>query len=385
LIPASFRAFFDGLEAAQAPEAEHRPRPARSRRAISPNSEGAFLMRRFLVLALCALGVACQPQHGNPKKSGAPVARGAGFTITTDEFKARLDEQSPFIRARYSTLDRKKEFLDNLIRQEVLAVEAERQGLDKDPDVRATLRKIMVQKLVQKKFTQDAAAPVDVPEADLQKYYDEHRAEYVRPRKVRVHAVVFNAPAASAERAKKLALAKKALQKAKTEEKKNPLAFAQIVAEYSEDAATKSSAGDLQFRSHDELEQSHSKAVADAAFALKPGETSGVVQSPTALYLLRFTGEQPEVNRSFDQVRTQIANKLSREKKTREFDEWLKGLREKARITVDEKALETVEVAAPPPPALGAPGPGGPMQMHMGPPPAGPAPVAPMSPGAPAR
>jgi len=345
-------------------------------------------MRRFLILALCALGVACQPQHGNPKKTGAPVARGAGFTITTDEFKARLDEQSPFIRARYSTLDRKKEFLDNLIRQEVLAVEAEKQGLDKDPDVRATLRKIMVQKLVQKKFAQDAAAPAEVPEADLQKYYDEHRAEYVRPRKVRVHAVVFAAPAAAAERAKKLALAKKALQKVKTEEKKNPLAFAQIVAEYSEDAATKSAAGDLQFKSHDELEQSYSKTVADAAFALKPGETSGVVQSPTALYLLRFTGEQPEVNRSFDQVRTQIASKLSREKKTKEFDEWLKGLREKARVTVDDKALETVEVAAPPPPAVGASGPGGPMQMqmHMGPPPTGPAPVAPMPPGsAPAR
>jgi len=162
-------------------------------------------MRRFPVLAFCALGIACQPPHGT-KKSGAPVARGAGFTITTDEFKARLDEQSPFIRARYSTLDRKKEFLDNLIRQEVLAVEAERQGLDKDPDVRATLRKIMVQKLVQKKFALDQAAPPDVPEADLQKYYDDHRGEYVRPRKVRVNAVVFNAPAASAERTKKLTI-----------------------------------------------------------------------------------------------------------------------------------------------------------------------------------
>src|SRR6266496_694185 len=115
-------------------------------------------MRRILVLGLCALAVACQPQKGN-KKSGPPVARGSGFTITADEFKARIDEQSPFIRARYSTLDRKKEFLDNLVRQEVLAVEAERQGLDKDPEVRATLRKIMVQKLVQRKFQQDASAP----------------------------------------------------------------------------------------------------------------------------------------------------------------------------------------------------------------------------------
>jgi peptidyl-prolyl cis-trans isomerase C len=316
-------------------------------------------MRRLLVLGLCALATACQPQSGSPKKSGTPVARGSGFTITSDEFKARIDEQSPFIRARYSTLERKKEFLDNLIRQELLAVEAERQGLDKDPEVRATLRKIMVQKLVQKRFQQEPGAAPDVPEADLQKYYDDHRAEYVRPRKVRVHAVVLNAASGTPERAKKLALAKKALQKVRAEEKKNPLAFAQVVAEYSEDAASKAAAGDLQFRSFEELESGYAKQVATAAFALKPGETSGVIESPTGIYLLKFIGEQPEVNRTFEQVKTQIASKLGRERKTKEFDEWLKSLKEKAQISVDEKALEAVEVAAVPAPPGGGAG-------HMG-------------------
>jgi peptidyl-prolyl cis-trans isomerase C len=340
-------------------------------------------MRRFLVLSLCAVAVACSPQQGSQKKSGVPVARGSGFTITTDEFKARIDEQSPFIRARYSTLERKREFLDNLIRQEVLAVEAERLGLDKDPDVRATVRKIMVQKLVQKKFAADPTQAPDVPEADLQKYYEDHRAEYVRPRKVRVHAVVFNAPAGSADRAKKAALAKKALQKVRAEEKKNPLVFAQVVAEYSEDAASKASAGDLQFRAREELEQSYSKELAAAAFSLKPGETSGVVEAANALYLLKYTGEQPEVNRAFDQVKTQIANKLSRERKTKEFDEWLKGLKEAAKITVDDKALEAVEVATAPGGGMG--GMMGPMGggMPMGGPHGAPGAPAPMAPAAP--
>jgi peptidyl-prolyl cis-trans isomerase C len=328
-------------------------------------------MRRFLVLGLCALAVACQPSKGNQKKSGTPVARGSGFTITTDEFKARIDEQSPFIRARYTSLERKKEFLDNLVRQEVLAVEAERQGLDKDPDVRATIRKIMVQKLVQKRFQVEQGSSMDVPEADLQKYYEEHKAEYVRPRRVRVHAVVFDAAAGSPERAKKAALAKKALQKIRAEEKKNPLVFAQAVAEYSDDQASKAVAGDLQFRSQEELAQAYTKQLADAAFALKPGETSGVIEAPNALYLLKFTGEQPEVNRTFDQVKTQIASKLSREKKTKEFDEWLKGLKDKAGVTIDEKALESVEVSTAPAPGpmgmgMGMPPPGGP--MHAAPP-----------------
>ena len=318
------------------------------------------MVRRILVIGLCAAALACSQQ--GPKKSGPVVAKGNGISITADEFKARLDEQSPFIRARYTTLDRKKEFLDSLIRFEVLAREAQKQGLDKDPDVQNTLKKIMVQKLVQKNF-QDQGNPTDVAEAELQSYYDGHKDEYVRAKRVRVAAVVFDAPQGSPDRAKKLALAQKALAKLKAEEKKNTLAFAQVVAEYSEDPATKGVAGDLQFKTEEELEKAYSKDVAAAAFKLKAGETTGVLQAPQGLYILKYTGEQPELNRTFDQVKPQIANKLHREKKTKEFDEWLKNLREQAKVAIDEKALEAVEVQASPPMAA----PGGAMPPGHGP------------------
>jgi peptidyl-prolyl cis-trans isomerase C len=302
-------------------------------------------MRRILVLGLCALAIACSGgSKKEPKKSGPAVATGDGITITADEFKARLDEQSPFIRARYASLERKKEFLDNLVRFEVLAREAEKQGLRNDPDVQMTMKKIMVQKLVQKNF-QETDGAKDIPEAELTKYYEEHRAEYFRPKRVRLSAIVLNAPEGSPERAKKAQVAKAALAKLKAEEKKNTLAFAQLVQQYSEDPVSKAAAGDLQFKSKDELEKAYSKAVADAAFALGSGETSGVVDGPQGFYILKLTGQQEEMNRDFEQVKAQIANKLARERKTKEFDEWLKGLKEAAKITVDEKALEAVPVS----------------------------------------
>jgi peptidyl-prolyl cis-trans isomerase C len=313
------------------------------------------MLRRFALIGLAAMAVsACKPAAGS-KKSGPAVAKGNGFTITADDFKARLDEQSPFIRARYTTIERKKEFLDNLVRFEVLAREAEKQGLAKDPDVQMTLKKIMVQKLVQKSF-QDTSGASQIPDAELQTYYDEHKADYFRPKKIRVAAVVFNAPAGTPERAKKLALAKKALAKLKLEEKKNTLAFAQVVNEFSEDQATKATSGDLNFKSQEELERAYSKELADAVFALKAGETSGVIETPQALFIAKATGQQEELNRSFEQVKTQIANKLYRERKTKEFDEWQKRLKEEAKVSIDEKALEAVEVAAGPAGAPGMPG-----------------------------
>jgi peptidyl-prolyl cis-trans isomerase C len=337
------------------------------------------MVRRIALVTVAAALAACG--NSGPKKTGTPVASGSGLTITTDEFKARLDEQSPFIRARYSTLERKKEFLDNLIRFEVLAKEAERQGLDKDPDVQLTLRKIMVQKLVQRSF-QDPGAAKELPEAELQKYYDEHKDEFNRPKKARVAAIVFNAPAGSPDRARKVAAARKALAKVKAEEKKNPAAFQLAVGEFTEDAASKGVSGDLGFKSAEELEKSFGKELAQAAFALKAGETSGVIEGAQGVYLIRVAGVQEELSRAFDTVKAQISQKLVRERRTKEFDDLVKKLREDAKVTIDEKALEAIAVAAAPAGAPGQPfGPGLPGQPgqpppHPAPPPAAAPPVS---------
>jgi peptidyl-prolyl cis-trans isomerase C len=332
------------------------------------------MIRRFLLVTAAVTLAACG--NSGPKKTGPAVASGKDITITADEFKARLDEQSPFIRARYTTLERKKEFLDNLIRFEVLAEEARRQKLDQDPEVQLTLRKIMVQKLVQRSF-QDPGAAKELPEAELQKYYDEHKDEFVRAKKARVAAIILNAPAGSPDRAKKVAVAQKALAKVKAEEKKNPMAFQQAVGEFTEDAASKGVSGDLGFKSAEELEKSFGKELATAAFTLKAGETSGVIQGAQGVYVIRVAGVQEELSRSFDQVKAQISQKLTREKRTKDFDELVKKLRDEAKVTVDDKALEAVVVAAAPTGPQGLPGmPGMPPGMPPAPPPAPPAPHA---------
>jgi len=327
------------------------------------------MRRLFLSLSLAALAAACSPKSG-PEKKGPFVAEGNGVSVSAEEFKARLDEQSPFIRSRYSTLERKKEFLDNLVRFEILAKEAERQGLDKDPDVQLTLRKVMVQKLVQKSFGDQEAAG-KLPDAETKEYYEKHKDEYVKPLRLRVYQILVKAPASGPERAKKQDAARKVLAQLRAEEKKNQLAFVAVAREKSEDEATKALGGDLNFRSRDDLEKLYGKAAADAAFALKDNESTGLVESPQGFHVFKVAGRQEAVDRPFEQVKAQISQKLYREKKTKEFDEFVKKLRETAAVKVSDAELEKVVVAGPPPgtPAMPAGGP-----LHGGTPPAMPPP-----------
>lgn len=301
------------------------------------------MLRRLAASGLVLVAVlACSKE---PKKSGPAVAKGKGVVVTADEFKSRIEEQSPFLRARYTSLDRKKEFLDTLIRFEVLAAEAERQGLDKDPSIQLEMRKKMVQLLVQKTFA-DGAGATPVPDEELKKYYDEHLSDFNRPRKVRAQLILLSAAPGTPERSQKAALAKKALAQVKAEEqKKSPDAFKAAVTAFSEDQATKGAGGDLGFKSQEELEKAYSKELAQAIFALQPGQTSAVIETPAALAVAKVTAEQAAFDRPFDAVKAQIQAKLTREKKTKEFDAWLKKLRDTANVQVDEKALEKVEIS----------------------------------------
>ena len=65
-------------------------------------------------------------------------------------------------------------------------------------------------------------------------------------------------------------------------------------------------------------------------------------------WIVRVTGRQEGITRTVDQVKPQIQSRLQREKRTKEFDEYVKKLREEAKVTVNEAELEKVVVSAAP-------------------------------------
>lgn len=136
-------------------------------------------MRTLTTAVLCALTLAgCGDWNSLPSTSVVVASGRGGLKVTAEEFTARLEEQPPFVRAGYSSLERKKELLETVVRFEVLAQEAERLGLDRDPEAVRAQHKVMVQKLVQARL--QATGPA-ITEAEISRYYQAHRAEYLEP------------------------------------------------------------------------------------------------------------------------------------------------------------------------------------------------------------
>ena len=300
-------------------------------------------------LAVLALA-ACPPKGSSPAgdkrapPKGAPIAKVGDTVLTVDQIQKRLDEQSPFVRVRYADPERKKEFLDSQVRFEVLAAEAFARGLDKDPEVLDATKKIIVQKLTREEFD-NRVKLADVTDADLQKYFDAHKADYQKPEMARASdiAIAFGADKAAAKK-KADEAQKKAADKAKIEDRNW---FKDLVTQYSTDDGTKRAGGDLRYLEAGEVEAKLGPAAKQWLFGGELiNEVSPVLEGKDAFHVLKRTGKRKEIVRTFEQVKNQIKNVVFREKRTDAFNKYVDELKKKHGVVVYEDKLADVKVNA---------------------------------------
>jgi len=145
---------------------------------------------------------------------------------------------------------------------------------------------------------------IAVSEDDLRKYYAENEKRYTTPEERRASHILVKADkdAPKAEREKARAKAETLL----AEVRKNPQSFAEIARKNSDDEGSAAKGGDLDWFGRGQMV----KPFEDAAFGLKPGETSGVVESDFGYHIIHVTGARGGEKKTFDQVRGEIENEV---------------------------------------------------------------------------
>lgn len=278
---------------------------------------------------------------------GKIVARVGDHAITLAEFEARLNQQSPFARSRYSSLQRKKEFLDSLVRFELLALDAQKKGFDQDPDVQLAMKQAMVKKLTADEI-RGLVKLADITDADVAAYYNEHLDEFDKPAEVRASQIVVADEGAARK------LLAEMLPKIQAEPRRARQIFADYVRLHSTDEATKRMAGDLQFfGAPDEKRVLRTPdqppvdaAIAAAAVALeKVGDVhTAPIQTAAGWHLVQKTGFRRPYKRELDDVKTSIRNKLFRVRKSESMEAYVQRLREGAQVVIDEAVVGEAQV-----------------------------------------
>ena len=297
-------------------------------------------MHRSLLLAVILIFSACRGKPAtDPKASAASavvLAQVDDIVITAADMKELLARYAsqPFVLARYSTIEKKKELLDSLVRYDVLAIEARKRGYERDPEVQRVAKDKMVKLFTQQEIL-DKVKPADVPDADVAKYYKEHATDYARPEMVRASQILVK------ERAK----AVKVLAEVKASPKSDMKAFRDLVTKYSEDADSKPRGGDLtQF---DRATTQHPQAVVAASFALKEvGDVSDLVSTDKGFAILKLTDKRPALSRSLEEARPEIQRRLLDELRTKRKKDYVDEARKTIKVEIFEDQLAKLDLAA---------------------------------------
>jgi peptidyl-prolyl cis-trans isomerase D len=141
---------------------------------------------------------------------------------------------------------------------------------------------------------------VKISEDDLKKYYTENEKRFTSPEERRASHILIKADkdAPKAEHDKARAKAEALL----AEVKKDPSKFAEIAKKNSDDEGSAAKGGDLDFFGRGAMV----KPFEDAAFGLKPGEISGVVESDFGYHVIQLSEVRGGEKKSFDAVRAEI-------------------------------------------------------------------------------
>jgi peptidyl-prolyl cis-trans isomerase D len=156
---------------------------------------------------------------------------------------------------------------------------------------------------------------IKVPEEDLRKYYEENKARFTTPEERRASHILVKADktAPPAERAKAKAKAESILAQVK----KSPDSFAELAKKNSDDPGSADKGGDLDFFGRGAMV----KPFEDAVLALKPGETSGIVETDFGYHIIRLTAVRGGAVKPYDAVRGEIEAEAKKQQAQKRFAE----------------------------------------------------------------
>ncbi len=165
-------------------------------------------------------------------------------------------------------------------------------------------------------FSVDSLLPqMAATDEEIKAYYDEHVNEFSSQEERQAAHILISLPKQGSD-------AEKQAAKSKAEEvlqqvKQTPGRFSELAKQYSQDPGSAANGGDLGMFGRGMMV----KPFEDAAFSLKAGEISGLVQSDFGFHIIKVTAIKPAKAKALGDVRGEIAQRIKMQHASDKFAE----------------------------------------------------------------
>ena len=303
--------------------------------------KGFFAKKSALGLALVVLmgaGLAwaaqtqTQPEQMQSEMKDAPktdpervLAKVSDREIREKDIDQVIRMMGPQGAMMYDNPQGRRAVLDELVSMHLFALKGAEEKLDQTPEFKAALETFRNQSLARAAI--DASLKdVTASDEDAKKFYDEHPDQFTQPERVHVRHILISDDVTSAD----------AIAKVQADLRAG--ASFDEVAKSRSLCPSAAQGGDLGEVSRGQMVPEFEAA----AFALKnPGDLSEPVKTRFGWHIIRLEGRTPSSLEPFDNVKPQLLQYLTNEKKNEAFKNAVEGLKKtyKVEILVPEEPM----------------------------------------------
>jgi len=288
-------------------------------------------MKRLLVVVFMIVFVfGCNKKATSQENVTASAAKGnvvievGTAKITDEDIKAELEALPPQLKPYVATKEGKKEFIESLVKRELLYQEAKAKGLENSEKVKQDLEKIKKRLLVDA-FLRDAIkVDAKVDDNVLKEYYKKNEKKFAEPEKTHTKHILVKDKKLADEIAEKL--------------KKSPESFEKLAAEYSIDSSGKQG-GDIGAHEKGTLVPEYEAAMEKLK---NPGDISPVVKSQFGYHIIKLVGREKSKAPKFEDVKDEVKEEYLRENQKTLFENIVTDLKKKYNIKMNEEAIEKI-------------------------------------------
>src|SRR6266567_1426374 len=272
---------------------------------------------RSTAVTLCLVAmVGCKSQGpgadaGKKEQKGQVLAEVNGAIITTDDYKKEMEILPPYLKQMAVTPEGRKEMLDSMVVRELVMQDAQKQGIDKSPEVAAKMEDMKKRVIV---------------EAYLKKFYDQNKDKFKAGEQLRASHILVKSEKEAQDVLAQL---------------KGGAKFEDLAKKVSVDPAG-AKGGDLGWFGKGSMIPEFEKV----AFAMKEGETSGIVKTKFGFHVIKLTGKRPAGILPFAEVKEQLKTNLMPEKQQEVFKKVKEDLKKNAKLSIKEDVLNGIGTKA---------------------------------------
>jgi peptidyl-prolyl cis-trans isomerase C len=244
------------------------------------------------------------------------VAKIGAQVITENDLKDLANSMPERFRQIYMTPEGRQKTIEYIVDIYVLSAEAEKQGMDKSPEIAKLLqfskRDLLARKYLDK-YSKEAPAAT---EAEAKEFYEKNKSEFMQPETIHLHHILVKTEKEAKDAQDRL---------------KKGAKFAEVASEVSL-CPSKTKGGNLDWLPRGSLV----KEIDDVAFGtdIKPGVPFGPVQSKFGYHILLLEEKKPPQETPFEQVKDFVTEQVKFKKQQDQYEDITKALKKNAKVEI---------------------------------------------------